>query len=212
MIWTAIGSIATAAAAAFTAWMASLTKKGLEQGGEHHQDGFRPILVFVPYHGASQEARAHVLQVVAGQPTMKFWGTIRNIGAGPAINGTMKLRIRGIEVYGPDPFNLPPIAALEFFGTTGEHIPVPISHHPHFNETDAQLAPGEHWEIVLDYEDVFGRQFHTIHSKNPQLPWTTTGRGLAPKGRDPSEDRKLMQAMEQASPCSAAGPTEPLEP
>lgn len=126
---------------------------------------------------------------------MKFWGTIRNLGAGPAINGAIKLRIRGLEGYGPDPFNLPPIAALEFYGKIGEHIPVPISHRPHFNETDAQLAPGEHWEIVLDYEDVFGRQFHTIHTKNPQLAWTKIGRGKAPKGRDPQTDAAIMQKM-----------------
>ncbi|HUX28077.1 MAG TPA: hypothetical protein VMV39_04785 [Terracidiphilus sp.] len=111
----------------------------------------------------------------------------------------MKLRVRGLEGYGPDPFDLPPIAAGEAYGKVGEHIPVPTPHRPQFNETDAQLAPGEHWEIVLEYEDVFGRTFHTSHTKNPQLPWTTIGRGPAPKGRDPAVDAEIMQAMDLAS-------------
>lgn len=211
-IASGVGSLATAAAAGFTAWMVFLTKNGIEQNRDQHRDTFRPMLVFIPHHGASQEARAKVVQVIASQPIMKFWGTIRNIGAGPAINGAMKLRIRGLEGYGPDPFNLPPIAALEFYGKVGENIPVPIPHRPWFNETDAQLAPGEHWEIVLEYEDVFGRIFHTSHTKNPQLPWTTIGRGPAPRGRDPQIDAAIMQKVTQAQRANADKPISLSEP
>jgi len=197
-IATGVGALATAAAAGFTSWMVFLTKKGIEQTREQHRDAFRPLLVFMPHHGASPEARTHVVQVIAPQPVIKFWGTIRNIGTGPAINGKMKLRLRGLEGYGPDPFDLPPIAAGESYGKVGEHIPVPITHRPQFNETDAELASSEHWEIMLEYEDVFGCTFHTNHTKNPQLPWTTIGRGSAPKGRDPAVDAEIMQAMDLA--------------
>ena len=164
------------------------------------------MLVFVPYRGASPEARTHVLQAIPGQPTLGFWGTIRNIGAGPAISGRMTLRVRGLEGYGPDPFVLPPIATGESYGNVGEHIPVPIPHHPKFNETDAQLAPGGHWEVVLEYEDVFGRLFHTVHTKNPQLPWTMIRRGPAPKGRDPAVDSEIMHAMSRAPQLGAEPP------
>ena len=211
-IATPLGALATAAAAGFTAWMVFLTKRGIEQSQEQHQDGYRPILVFAPHHGASPEARTHVLQAIPGQPTLRFWGAIRNIGSGPAINGRMMLRVRGLEGYGPDPFDLPPIAAGESYGKISEHIPVPITHHPHFNETDAQLSPGEHWEIVLEYEDVFGRIFHTSHTKNPQLPWTTIGRGPAPKGRDPQIDAAIMQKVAQAQRANADKPISLSEP
>ena len=210
--WSALGSLATAAAAAFTAWMVFLTKRGIEQNQQQHLDASRPILVFLPHHGASSEARTHVVQVIPGQPVMKFWGAIQNIGVGPAVNGRLVLRVRGLDGYGPDPLDLPPIAAGETHGKIGEHIPVAISHRPHFNETDAQSAPGEHWEIVLEYADVFGRSFHTIHTKNPQLPWTTVGHGQAPRGRDPAEDAMFMQVVAQESPSGVASPIPSREP
>lgn len=212
MIWTAIASIATAVAAGFTAWMVNLTKRGLEQNRDHHQDEYRPMLVFVPHHGASPEARIHALQAIPVPPTLRFWGAIRNIGTGPAISGKMKLRVGGLEGYGPDPFDLPPIAAGETYGKAGQHIPVPITHHPHFNETDVRLAPGERWEIELEYEDVFGRIFHTSHTKNPQLPWTTIGRGPAPKGRDPQINAAIMRKVAQAERANADRPISPSEP
>jgi len=34
--------------------------------------------------------------------------------------------------------------------------------------------------LVLEYEDVFGNTFHTIHSKHLGEPWTRVGRGPAP--------------------------------
>ena len=42
--------------------------------------------------------------------------------------------------------------------------------HPGFNEADFQMGPGSAWKIILEYEDVFGQQFHTTHQKNPQQP------------------------------------------
>ena len=125
-------------------------------------------------------------------------GVVRNIGVGPAINARITLRIRGIEGYGPDPLSLPPIGAGDLFGKFDDSIPMPISYRNGFSDTDAQSAPGEHWELLLEYEDVFGRIFHTVHSKNPQVPWTTIGRGPAPKGRDPKDIESELQAMLQA--------------
>ncbi len=207
MIWTVIGSIATAVAAGFTAWMVYLTRRGIQQNVEQHKDGYRPTLVFLPHHGASAEARTHVLQYMFAPPTLRVWGTVRNIGVGPAINARMALRIRGIEGFGPDPLSLPPIGVGDLFGKIGDPITVPISYGHGFNETDAQSAPGEHWELLLEYEDVFGRVFHTVHSKNPQLPWTAIGRGPAPKGRDPKEVEKELQAMSQAHAGASVSPS-----
>ena len=33
------------------------------------------------------------------------------------------------------------------------------------------------WEIVLEYEDVFGNKFHSVHTKNALHPWTKVGIG-----------------------------------
>ncbi len=131
-------------------------------------------------------------------------GAIRNIGVGPAINAQITLRIRGIEGYGPDPLSLPPIGAGDLFGKIDDSIPMPISCRSSFSDTDAQSASGEHWELLLEYEDVFGRVFHTVHSKNPQIPWTTIGRGPAPKGRDPQDVERELQAMSQAQANNGA--------
>lgn len=47
-IATGVAAIATAAAAIATAWMASMTKRSLQQAEKHHQDSYRPILVIAP--------------------------------------------------------------------------------------------------------------------------------------------------------------------
>jgi hypothetical protein len=88
-------------------------------------------------------------------------------------------------------------------------MPMPCG--PGFIDTDAQSAPGEDWELLLEYEDVFGRVFHTVHPKNPQRPWTAIGRGPAPKGRDPKDVESELQAMSQAqahvdTPVSLSAP------
>ncbi len=202
-LWSVLGSLATAAAAAFTAWMVFLTNRGIEQNQQQHLDASRPILVFLPHHGMSEGARVRVLHyaVVPQIPSVgrvMLNGAVRNIGVGPAINARITLRIRGIEGYGPVPLSLPPIGAGDFFGKVDDSIPMPISSGNGFSDTDAQSAPGEHWELLLEYEDVFGRIFHTVHSKNPQVPWTTIGRGPAPKGRDPKDIESELQAMLQA--------------
>jgi hypothetical protein len=202
MIWAAIGSIATAVAAGFTAWMVFLTRRGIQQNVEQHKDGHRPTLVFLPDQDASEGSRMRVLQCAFMPPVpsirrLVLIGVVRNIGVGPAINGRMTLRVRGIEGYGPDALSLPPIGVGDFFGKRNDSIPLPLSYRDGFTDTDAQSAPGEHWELVLEYEDVFGRVFHTVHSKNPQVPWTTIGRGPAPKGRDPRDVAKELQLTAQ---------------
>lgn len=131
-------------------------------------------------------------------------GAVRNIGVGPAINGRMTLRIRGIEGYGPDSLSLPPIGAGDLFGKFDDSILMPISYRNGFSDTDAQSAAGEHWDLALEYEDVFGRVFHTVHSKNPHVPWTTIGCGPAPKGRDSRDVEKELQAMSQAQANTGA--------
>jgi hypothetical protein len=212
MNWSAIGSIATvvgalatAAAAGFTAWMAYLTQSALKQSREQYQDGFRPTLVFLPHHSASEgdvvRMRALVFAFMPPIPTigrLALLGAVRNIGVGPAINVRMTLRIRGIERYGPDPLSLPPIGAGDFFGNGEDLIHLPMSYRNGFTNTDAQSAPGEDWDLLLEYEDVFGQVFHTVHAKNQQRPWTTIGLGSAPKGRDARDVESELQAMSRA--------------
>lgn len=216
MIFTALGAISTGIAAGFTAWMAYLTRLGIQQNVEQHKDGYRPTLVFLPNHGTSEGARMRVLHYAVAQQIpsvgrVMLDGAVRNIGVGPAINARITLRIRGIEGYGPDPLSLPPIGEGDLFGKIDDSIPMPISCGSSFSDTDAQSASGEHWELLLEYEDVFGRVFHTVHSKNPQRSWTAIGRGPAPKGRDPKDVESERQAMSRAqaqadTPVSLSAP------
>lgn len=110
----------------------------------------------------------------------------------------MILRVRGLDQLGPDPLDLPALAAGESLHEDSDYLQFPTIDRKYvFNGVDVQLAPNEHWEIVLEYEDVFGRIFHTIHSKNSMSPWTIIGIGPAPKGRDPRLDAAIFQAQPQ---------------
>lgn len=45
-------------------------------------------------------------------------------------------------------------------------------------ESEAEVRPIDvPWEIVLEYEDVFGKKFHTVHTKDALHPWTKVGIG-----------------------------------
>lgn len=98
-----------------------------------------------------------------------------------------------IEGYGVTR-ELSPIAKNETRGCKDDPILIPVVFHDNFNRADFAMAQGPLWEIFLEYQDVFGRVFHTRHTKNPQEPWTVCGDGPAPKGRTrgcPNAERSI---------------------
>lgn len=189
-IATGVAALATAAAAIATAWMASMTKRSLQQVEKHHQDSYRPILAIAPSDDAIPIDRSTLLKLAPISPgafesTYIIAGLLTNIGVGPALNVRLVLRIMGIEGYGISR-ELTPVPTRENRGESDYSFRVSFQPHGGFNDADAQLSTGPSWEIILEYEDVFGHRFHTIHSKNPQIPWTVCGTGSPPPGRSPS--------------------------
>lgn len=203
MNWNAVIAICTAFAAVFTAVMAWFTRKAIveshtqyektrAQSEQQHQDAFRPVVVLSPFEGVEPEDRSNVIHFdpAVGTDQRRFVrvaGFLRNVGVGPALNVHLLFRAMSKQNYGFT-LALTPVGAGEKYdlgsrqvgpaATQGMRYPVcPI---PGFNAADIALAGGTGWDLVIEYEDVFGNCFHTIHHKNPQLPWTACGKGPAP--------------------------------
>lgn len=195
MNWNAVIAICTAAAAVFTAAMAFYTRIAIKHSQQQfrdaqqrdearHQDAYRPVVVLEPFGGVEAAARANLVSV---DPSSKM-GTfrlfrvsclVRNLGVGPALNVRLSFRAMGKLGYGFTQ-ELVPVGVGEQQGDTKRALEVWVQSTPSFNDADLALASGTGWELVLEYEDVFGNPFHTIHRKNPQMPWTQCGKGAAP--------------------------------
>lgn len=55
-------------------------------------------------------------------------------------------------------------------------VPIPFDDLQHgvkhaLNRTDFAKVDTMAWEIWLEYEDISGKQFCTVHSKTPLKPW-----------------------------------------
>jgi hypothetical protein len=172
-VWDAFTAIGTVAMAITTAVI-------IYQNRREHQDAFRPICVLVPDKGTDAVARRGIVDhhEEPNNPTkyLKVLGSVKNIGAGPAVKLTLVFRSLINPVAQPE-VELPPIGAND---SLPGPLRIPVFFHDQFNQTDYQLLPGDGWELWLIYEDVFGGTFHTRHLKNPQQPWTTIGKGPTP--------------------------------
>lgn len=200
MNWNAVIAICTAFAAVFTAVMAWFTRKAIveshtqyektrAQSEQHHQDAFRPVVVLSPFEGVEPEDRSNVIHFdpAMGSDDRRFVmisGILRNVGTGPALGVRLRFRAMGKPDYG-FALSLAPIGAREKYelasrGPSNRPLRYPVRPTPGFNATDIELAGNSGWDLVIEYEDVFGNRFHTTHRKNPQMPWTECGKGPAP--------------------------------
>ncbi|WP_139351692.1 hypothetical protein [Rhodanobacter sp. C06] len=198
--WEGITAISTAAAAIFTAVMAYLTRKAIKEGQgqrkdtndhfaatraqdkQHHEDSFRPLLVLAQTDIADTVNRDGTIRVLAndsksGLVVIKC--VIRNIGMGPALNVRLHLRSDGRTGFGPTR-ELAPIAGGGEYGDSKERLEILAYYHDGFNNTDLANAGRGLWILVLEYEDIFGNSFHTLHCKDRSQPWARAGRGRAP--------------------------------
>ena len=191
----AISAYATAAAAIFTALMAWYTRKAIkdshrqnaesrQQVERHHQDSLRPLIVLTPANGIEPIDRSELLDFRKdsdGEQVLSIACELRNIGSGPALNPRMQLRAMGVASYGFTK-RLSPMRQGQLLwdlkGSDGVQIAVRPSES--YNPADFAFTANTGWQLVLEYEDLFGKTFHTIHSKNPALPWTVCGCGSAP--------------------------------
>lgn len=195
--WDAATAISTGAAAIFTAVMAWFTRRSIveshaqyektrAQSEQHHQDAYRPVLVLAPQGGVDPVDRSALLDIGSKQGADgKYICSIRcgvqNVGTGSALKVCLHLRAMGQTGYGTS-FELTPVAAGERRGDAQHPLWIRFSQTPQFNSADIAFAAGTGWELILEYEDVFGNMFHTIHRKDPRMPWTECGKGPAPAG------------------------------
>ena len=228
--WDAITAISTAAAAVFTAimavftaLMAGLTRKAILEGQgqrqeandhfaktraqdkRHHEDGFRPLLVLDPDKDAND--RQNVLITRPADLGLIVTCELRNIGAGPALNIRLSVHGEGRKGFGPSCELAPLAAGGTFYGQNGR-ISIDAIFSDDFNPTDLHHLPNGLWLLVLEYEDIFGNPFYTVHTKERGKPWTTVGRGKPP-GTTPhvvrtAEVREL--APQRLSVGEALGP------
>jgi len=209
MSWYASTTFWTSAAAVSTAVMAWFTRKSIaesqkqhrdahEQSEQHHRDDFRPLLVLKPHDGVDPLDRGALLRAennaeTDGSHVFVINVALHNVGVGPALNIHLTLRVMGIEGYGTSR-ELAPAQAGEMRGDHEHPLRIPLWLHEGFNSADFQGATNPIWTLVLEYKDVFGHDFHTIHSKNLQQLWTVCGKGPAPRGVDPAAASAMLQA------------------
>lgn len=221
--WDAITAISTAAAAAFTAVMAWFTRKAIlegqgqrqeandhfvktrEQDKHHHEDGFRPLLVLGPGDGSDSIDRQNMLTVMPSGFGLFADCVVRNIGAGPALNIRLSVRGEGREGFGPDS-ELSPLAAGDTFKGHDGHIKIGPIYTDAINRADMQNLPNGLWLLVLEYEDIFGNPFYTMHTKERGKPWTSVGRGKPPSTTPHVTRTTKMLTPQYRSTSEAAGP------
>ncbi|MHB1667454.1 hypothetical protein [Thiomonas sp.] len=216
MNWTAIESVAASLSAIVTGVMAWMTYRTIVQARIHHKDEYRPILSFAPVGVADPVHRDQILKTEMPQsPDPDYYyalhGVLSNIGRGPALNIKLTLRFLGIEGYGIQR-ELAPIGDGERFNFADQPLRLRAQIHRGFNDSDFQLSLNTPWEILLDYEDVFGQSFHTIHSKGWGRPWTVLGLGPASKGRDLKEVGEEVQTTVRMQVYTSDVPIVPGNP
>jgi hypothetical protein len=208
-IATGLAALFTGFAAGFTAWMAWLTRKVLldgqaarkesndhyqatrtqdnehfeqtrEQDREHHQDSFRPLLVLNQSDENDAQSRRNILRAAGGHKGRIFIQTsVQNIGVGPALN--VRLRVRPPYLCAEEPFcDIDPVEARALFRPAGGSFQINAADTSNLTDQEVIDLSTRLWSLILEYEDVFGNTFHTIHARDLRQPWTRTERGPAP--------------------------------
>lgn len=177
MTWPSAWEALTAAG---TIAMAAATFVVILQNRRQHRDTLRPICVLVPENGTDAFGRRDILQLQQDSNSpAKFFSIhcgVKNIGGGPAVKVRLTVTF-WVNTTARFEAELSPLGAHE---TVAGPLRVPVFVGNQFTQAEYEWAPGEGWDIWLEYEDVFGDVFHTRHTKTPQQPWVQTGRGSIP--------------------------------
>lgn len=190
MLWEAATAIGTVAMSAFTYGV-------IRQNRQQRQDAARPILLLTPFDGVVPASRSGLLgprSIVSPSENTHSYQiscALSNVGVGPALHVRLQLRFMNRDDYGISR-ELAPLAAGEARGDAQHPLSLPVTLSTSFHETDFALAAGTGWTMVLEYQDVFGNRFHTLHASAPQQPWVVYGNGPAPAGFRPAP----VQVME----------------
>lgn len=188
---TAVGTIALAVAT----YRVVLQGRQLREDTERqHRDRFKPICLLAPYGGVDAwNRRGDLLQAMPPAADNPSCGTVaircvlRNMGTGPALKLRFKFRFLDMNGGTSEPWELSPLGAGEICGSEAAPLLVPFPIHERFNQTDFAMLTGKPWEIWLEYEDVFGKPFHSIHRKAAvdtdvsAATWTAAGPDQQPR-------------------------------
>ena len=173
-LWSFLTALGTIAMAGTTLWIILQDREQGRDAERQHRDQFKPICVLTPYDRVDPAGKRGDLIALSGpsqasQNHGEIWiyCLLQNIGCGPALKLRIKFRFPHREGWCSDPWELAPLGADEEHGGEGAPLKVPFRFTETFNATDFSLIPTDLWEIWLEYEDVFGRPFQSIHSKAP---------------------------------------------
>jgi hypothetical protein len=192
--WNALTGIGTLALAVATFCVIRQGQQQRRDGERQHSDRFKPICLLAPYGGVDAwNRRGALLEATSPAPDNPSCGTVaircvlRNVGVGPALKLRLKFRFLDMNGWTSEPWELSPLGAGETCGSEAAPLLVPFPIHERFNQADFATLTGKPWEICLEYEDIFGRQFQSIHRKAPvdtdpaKFTWTTAEQDQQPK-------------------------------
>lgn len=186
--WTNLWSFATAVG---TLALAAATYAIIRQGQKlredselqrkdterQHQDRLKPICVLTPYDFVdSWNKRGDLIKAIAPNSDNPGFGrvlvhcSLRNVGTGPAVHLRLKFRFLDKDGWSTEPWELSPLGSGEQYGSLSAPLVIPVRLGGAFNQTDFDGLANNLWEIWLEYQDVFGRKFQSIHSKAPLDP------------------------------------------
>jgi hypothetical protein len=198
--WADLSSFATAAG---TIAMAVTTYLVIRQSKRQHRDRLRPLCVLVPFGGVDPlNKRGELLATIDPSPDNPSFGTLaikcvlRNVGTGPALNLRLKIKLLDMDGWTTEPWELAPLSAGETRGSESSSLLVPVRIHEKepLNFTDFSQLTGKLWEIWLEYQDVFGQHFCSVHHKRP----IRVEESRKPIPRTPDDADKRLIATPQA--------------
>lgn len=219
---TVVMAGATYYLANITKQLASDTANATKQTDRHHQENRRPFCVII-FSNNSQELpfgpdfdpdlrrQRELAGVVDKQqlvPAILIRGEIQNKGAGPAKDVFVYLNARlGEGEDGAVRLTRPVLASG--LVAAGETAPIDVQiterdimhvwDGERWNPSQAFYAvAGQAYEIVLEYKDVFGNSFRTIH---PRGIWTPP----VPNTEDPAVRAQMMVRPDRPSPIFLTG-------
>lgn len=173
-LWIFLTAVGTIGLATATYAIIRQGRHQSEDAKQQHRDRFKPICVLMPYDGVDAlNKRGELIEKIDPSPENPPFGafaikcTLYNVGAGPALNLRIKFRFPNRGGWATEPWELSPLGPGESRGDRNSPLLVPIRIQDRFNATDLSVAPGEAWEIWLEYEDVFRAPFCSVHRKSP---------------------------------------------
>ena len=194
--WVLLTAAGTVALAIATFRVIRQGRQFREDSERQHRERFKPICLLAPHGGVDAwNRRGDLLEAMPPAPDNPSCGTVaircvlRNIGAGPALNLRLKFRFLDMNGWTSEPWELSPLGAGETCGSEAAPLLVPFPIRERFNRSDFDTLAGKPWEIWLEYVDVFGKPYHSIHRKAPvdvdlsKATWTAVGPNQQPQAR-----------------------------